>query len=371
MTLPEEARERPNHAGRKPASPAHLRGLLRELDINLPGSARFKLVSRWAAKHVWRVDVDGAPFAFIRYLLGTAEQYPDRWQHMRLSTLLHEARVGPRILGLTPTSAALEGRAAIVEAALQPIPRADLEARSVEAITLFARLHTSMPILAALSGTITLNDRQRFRPFDRMFVEVRERWFEAVVGRWLEAGLSEIGDLTELVGEMINAIETLDCCSDDDGIIVPTHNDPNHGNFMVNRQGALRMIDFEELALNNPVADLGVFLTWYVDRDRHRELLTHYPLGEPDDILERMRAWVPLRYLTIAAHWAARLPRSHDEEAWKYAVASIEEWLTGAAELVYYGPISPRIERTLQRIAASLRDRWPLAASPITGPSAE
>nr|MBN1228768.1 aminoglycoside phosphotransferase family protein [Anaerolineae bacterium] len=312
----EGANHYPSKARRRPASDAALKGLLYELDIKPPGEPSFELISTWAAKHVCRVNVAGQPWAYIRYLLGDAAQYPQRWQHLELGTIFHEARIGPQILGITPSSSTLDGRAAIVETALLPITRDELEARAEEAISLITRLHTNMPLSTALVAQVTEGDRERFQPIDRLFSEIRERWFEAVVDRWLAAGLLEITRLAELVSEVINQLEPLLCCQSEEGIIVPTHNDLNHGNFMVNKAGALRLIDFENLALNNPVADLGIFLTWYVDQDRHLEMLSHYPLGTPEDILERMRIWVPLQYLAIAAHWAARLTQAKDEDAW-------------------------------------------------------
>ncbi|MBN1120441.1 MAG: aminoglycoside phosphotransferase family protein [Anaerolineae bacterium] len=345
------------------ATPDGLSALLRELDVNPPGRPTFKLVSRWAAKHVWQVSVNGEAWAYIRYLIGSADDYPDRWRHMQLSTILHDAHVGPRVLGLTPKSNVLGRRAAIVEAALKPITREEIEARAVEAITLFSRLHTYVPLRAALYGNLTEVDIERMQPIQRLFSETRERWFEAVAGRWLEAGLVEISDATEIVSELINRIEAEIPAPEPITLIVPTHNDPNQGNFMVNRQGRLRMIDFEELTLSHPVADLGIFLTWFADRDQHRELLKHYPLSNPDDLLERMATWVPLRYIGIAAHWAARLTKVKNKEGWVYAANSIDEWLRGAAEIVFDGELPFSIADRLDTLHAVLLNRWPLEST--------
>ncbi len=355
---------RSSRSQRRPANREALDELLRELDISPPGPARYRLVSRWAAKHVWEVNVGGRPWAYIRYLLGPAGRFPHRWRHMRLGVLLNEARVGPRILGMTPESEALGGRAAIVEAALEPITREELEGRAVEVIALFTRLHTSPALLEALSQDVTDTDRALFSPLRELFEEVHERWFEAVRERWLAAGLSEIKEALWIVGELLERLRTLPLDTTRMEIVVPAHNDPNHGNFMVNRRGALRMIDFENLALNNPVADLGLFLTWYVDRDRHRELLEHYPLAEPDAVLERMRIWVPLRYLGIAAHWAARLTRARTPETWEFAASSVEEWLRGAAELIFEGDVPPHLDRLLPGLRAALLARYPLHEPP-------
>ncbi|MBN1312571.1 MAG: phosphotransferase [Anaerolineae bacterium] len=347
---------RSSNSQRQPASPRSLRALLRELDIQPPDRVSFKLVSRWAAKHVWRVKIGGTPWAYVRYLLGSAERYPERWRHMRLGKELYEARVGPRILGITSESEALSGRAAIVEAALLPIPRVVLESRAEEAIALLGRLHSCVPLLAALSEDLTEADRNGFSPLANLFVETRERWFEAVTGRWLEIGLPQITEVTQIISVLLNRLEAIEHSTSRLGIeiVVPAHNDPNAGNFMVNRQGALRMIDFEGLALSNPVADLGIFLTWYVDKYRHRAVLANYPLAEPDAALARMRVWVPLRYIGIAAHWAARLSRARNIEAWQFATDSVDEWLRGACELIFSGAVPGNLNRTLTQVHESL-----------------
>lgn len=349
-----ERRARPVPEQRRPSSPRALGELLRELDIRPPGRVRFHLISRWAAKHVWRVDAAGQPWAYIRTLLGPGTQYPDRWRHLRLGEVLHEARVGPRILGMTAASEALGGRAAMVEAALQPITREALESRADEALALLARLHGSRAVTSALSADVTETERKRIRPLQALLEETRERWFEAVTARWLEDGLAQIAPLTDVVGTLINQIEADPCCSRDFHILVPTHGDANHGNFTTNRHGALRLIDFEDLAFNTPVADLGVFLTWYVDPERHRSLLVNYTLAEPDDILEQMRAWMPLRYLGITAHWAARLTRTTNSDRWAFAVDSIDEWVRGAAELVAGGHVPPATDAALAAVREGL-----------------
>jgi len=180
------------------------------------------------------------------------------------------------------------------------------------------------------------------------------------VERWLAAGLDEINIARQLVGELMHELESIQENSESIGIVVAAHNDPNHGNFMVTRSGALRMIDFEELALNNPVADIGVFLTWYVDVDQHRSLLEEYPLADPDAMLDRMRVWVPLRYLNIAAHWAARMVRATNDEDWEFAVDSVDEWLRGACELVNGGDVTQTQAYRLAELSESLTNRGPL-----------
>ncbi|NDJ55225.1 MAG: aminoglycoside phosphotransferase family protein [Chloroflexi bacterium] len=349
---------RPNTHWREQADGDALRNLLDELDIQPPGTPSFELVSEWAAKHVVRMDVDGKPWAYIRYLLGPASHYPDRWRHLEFGPLLFEARVGPRVLGLNAESESLKGRAVIIEAALNPISREDLEDRAPEAISLLARLHGNGALNEALSSHLTDADRVAFSPLGTLFAETRERWFEALAARWRAFDLAEIEKLLWVVNELMDALATYRQATGRISIVVPAHNDPNHGNFMVNRQGALRMIDFEEMSLNNPVADLGVFLTWYVDQDQHGAMLEeNYPLASPSAVLDRMKVWVPLRYLGIAAHWAARMTRARDLNSYEYAANSLEEWLRGACELVYNGPVPPHLDKILRATHRSLLKR--------------
>ncbi len=347
---------------RVPATEEDLQRLMAELGIRPPGPLTFELVSTWAAKHVWRVEAGGEPFAYVRYLLGPANLFPDRWRHMRLGEMLYEARVGPRILGLAPESKALGGRAVVVEAALEPISPEELAARAEEAILLMARLHSYVPLHEALSADLIEADRLGVSSLARLLTETRERWFEAVVPRWLEVGLVEITELQSIVGELLSELQKTAIHTGRIGLVVPAHHDPNHGNFMVNRQGALRLIDFEGLALNNPVADLGVFLDWYVEPERHRALLQAYPLADPDAVLERMRVWVPLRYIEIAAYWAARLTRARDSESWLYAAGSLHEWLFAATRLIYPDGAPARAGSALEDIHAALLAHTTLAA---------
>jgi thiamine kinase-like enzyme len=344
---------------RRAASPAQLAALLRELGINPPGQPSFELESVWAAKHVWRVDVNGQPWAFMRYLLGPADLYPNQYRPMRLAPLLNQARVGPRVLGLTPHSQALNGRAALVEAALLPLDQAELETRAEEALALITRLHISPDLNEELSVDRAEVDEEGLRPVAELFEETYERWLGAVAERWREADLVGLKDALAVVERLLSDLAVIEADAESVEVVVPCHNDLNHGNFKLNRNGALRLIDFEQLSLNNPVADLGIFLTWYIDPSRRHDLLAGYPLAAPDAILERMRVWMPLRYLNFAAHWAARLTRAPDAERWDDAVSRIDEWLRRACELVY-GHVPPSLDSRLARLRRKLTRRRPL-----------
>lgn len=350
-------------AARRPADEQMLDALLDELGVQVEGDEiTYHLLSTWAAKHVWRLDIDGEPYAFIRYLLGDADQFPDRWRFMRLAELLHQSRVGPRVFGITPSSEALGGRAAYIEAALFPLMDGDLTARAGEALELMARLHSSRPISEALVDDLTDLDRQGASQLTSVITETRERWFNGVSDRWLACGLHEIHPLMGIVGEFLNRIQTLAETRHELDLLVPCHNDPNLGNFMQTRKGTLRLIDFETLALNNPVADVGVFLNWFVNPIDHRDLLArHYPVAPASVVIDHMQVWVPLRYLNLAAHWAARLTRADGATGWGYGVQALEQWMWGTAQQLYSARAPMKTRKTLKQCTESLLSRpWPI-----------
>jgi thiamine kinase-like enzyme len=345
---------------RRPADTEALWGLVDEFGLQPVGrKVSFELISDWAGKHVWRMDVDDTPWAYIRYLLGPAKQYPQQWRHLRLSVELYQASVGPTVLGITESSRALSDRAAIIEEALLPLTREEVESRPEEAVTVMAHLHSCQALYSQLLEDLTENDRHSFSPLTHLFNETRERWFEAVYARWMEADMeAEIELATRISATLLEELEALAAQSEEVLLIVPAHNDPNHGNFMTNQDGILRMIDFEEMSLNNPVADLGIFLVWYVDSARHRDILeSAYPLIPADTILERMKIWVPLRYINLSAHWASRMIRARDEENWDFARTSTEDWLRSASELIYNGEIRPDILSDLRELQSRLNER--------------
>lgn len=346
---------RPSPSLRRPANSDALRALLDELGLKPKGIVRFALISRWAAKHVWRVNVNGRPWAYIRYLLGSAKVFPDRWRHMQSALLLYEAGVGPRVMGLQAESEALQGRPVLVEAAMKPTRREELARRAREAVQLIARLHTDAALVEALSMYRTASDEQGMTPLGAFLRETQERWFEGVTERWLEVGLGEITRVTPVVSDLIGRLERSRGMLQPFDIVTPTHNDLNAGNFMLNGHGELRMIDFETLSLNNPIADIGLFLIWHTPPEQHFGLLQDYPLGEPRAVLQHTQVWAPLRYLNISAHWAARLTRTTTRETWNEAAENAIEWLWNACELVY-GKHMPRgTEVLLHRLCARLQ----------------
>lgn len=85
--------------------------------------------------------------------------------------------------------------------------------------------------------------------------------------------------------------------------LVPTHGDPNTKNFLVSGED-LFMIDWDELALADPMRDVGPFLWWYVPRAKWREFFESY--GEPLDEKARDRiCWWAARQSLHVALWSS------------------------------------------------------------------
>ncbi|QIM17102.1 phosphotransferase [Leucobacter insecticola] len=85
------------------------------------------------------------------------------------------------------------------------------------------------------------------------------------------------GDVLKNYREAIEAFEAsgLD--------LVPAHNDPMPGNFLIDAEANVKLIDFDYAANNEASYELGLILTeMFVDIDRSRELVAEY-CGGPDE----------------------------------------------------------------------------------------
>jgi hypothetical protein len=284
--------------------------LLAELGIKRPAGPVIDahLVSSWSGKFVYRLSAGGAPWAYVRHLPGPVSATPDRGLHLRLANILDDIGVGPPVLGITQHSEALGVGVTVVEGALEPVCRDSLAGRAPEAIRLIARLHGSNEVRACLEATaLSHHPEKGMTPFDLLLAETRLAWSTAapaaaataaneLAARLLDHAQSSIKERPAAAADLLR---------------VPAHGDPNYSNFGIGPLGELRMLDFEDLSLTHPLADLGSFLTWYVPHQyQRRELLqTYQQINSPADmdaLLDLMRLWVPVRYLRIAAHWLRR-----------------------------------------------------------------
>lgn len=81
--------------------------------------------------------------------------------------------------------------------------------------------------------------------------------------------------------------------------LVPTHGDPSNKNFLVSGQ-RIYLIDWDEIALSDPMRDIGPLLWWYVPSARWREFFGAYGASPGQSLLDRLFWWVAVESLDIA-----------------------------------------------------------------------
>ncbi len=81
--------------------------------------------------------------------------------------------------------------------------------------------------------------------------------------------------------------------------LVPTHGDPSYKNFIVSGR-RVYLIDWDDLALSDPMRDIGPLLWWYVPSELWREFLGAYGASFDPTLLDRLFWWVAEESLDIA-----------------------------------------------------------------------
>ncbi len=81
--------------------------------------------------------------------------------------------------------------------------------------------------------------------------------------------------------------------------LVPTHGDPSYKNFLVSSQ-RVYLVDWDDLALSDPIRDIGPLLWWYVPSERWREFFAAYGVSPDQALLDRLFWWVAEESLDIA-----------------------------------------------------------------------
>jgi aminoglycoside phosphotransferase (APT) family kinase protein len=90
--------------------------------------------------------------------------------------------------------------------------------------------------------------------------------------------------------------------------LVPVHADPNTRNMLVAGE-ALYLIDWDEIALSDPLRDIGPILWWYIPPQKWPEFFTAYGL-ELDESLREKIHWWSARISFAVALWCAE--RNYD-----------------------------------------------------------
>lgn len=83
--------------------------------------------------------------------------------------------------------------------------------------------------------------------------------------------------------------------------LVPSHTDPNNSNFLVT-VNTVYLIDWDGVALSDPMRDPGLILWWYVPEDRWPEAFAHLgiPESDPQRDLSRVYWWAAVTSLKVA-----------------------------------------------------------------------
>lgn len=81
--------------------------------------------------------------------------------------------------------------------------------------------------------------------------------------------------------------------------LVPIHADPNTVNILLTG-GTLRMVDWDEIELSDPMRDAGQLLWWYVAKRQWDEFFTTYGLQLDKALIERIHWWAARTSFAIA-----------------------------------------------------------------------
>lgn len=81
--------------------------------------------------------------------------------------------------------------------------------------------------------------------------------------------------------------------------LAPTHGDPNSKNFLLAGDRTY-LIDWDDLALSDPLRDVGPLLWWYVPPERWSEFFEHYGSQLDNAVRDRLFWWTAEESLDVA-----------------------------------------------------------------------
>lgn len=80
--------------------------------------------------------------------------------------------------------------------------------------------------------------------------------------------------------------------------LVATHGDPNRKNFVLTN--GVYLVDWDELALSDPLRDVGQLLWWYVPLKRWDDFFGEFGLDGDDAVRDRLFWWMAAESLDVA-----------------------------------------------------------------------
>jgi hypothetical protein len=201
-----------------------------------------------------------------------------RWA--RVADLLAERHGAPPVLDVLDVA----GRTALLFPRLEgrPLDRSGLRARYDEARAGLTGLHADRELARHLGGPSTTADC-----FRTVWVERFEADLDVVEGYVAKDLHAYLAEEVEALGVLVDAL--------DRPVHAAVHADPWHENWLQSPD-RLWLLDWEDLAVGDPVLDLAVLLADALGTDRH-----HWP-DEPAYAVAR-RALVLDAALDVAADW--------------------------------------------------------------------
>ena len=104
--------------------------------------------------------------------------------------------------------------------------------------------------------------------------------------------------------------------------LVATHGDPNRKNLILT--DGVYLVDWDDLALSDPLRDIGQLLWWYVPRNKWKHFFEHFGL-DTDDAPDGLYWWVAAESLDVAIKLAEGRDHLHAQEFLDDFAAAIEQ----------------------------------------------
>jgi hypothetical protein len=105
--------------------------------------------------------------------------------------------------------------------------------------------------------------------------------------------------------------------------LVPTHGDPNLKNFVL--ANAVYLVDWDDLALSDPLRDVGQLMWWYLPPSRWDDFFGELGLEGDDHLRDRLFWWAAAESLDVALSLAENGDRDGASDFFDDFAAAIEQ----------------------------------------------
>lgn len=122
-----------------------------------------------------------------------------------------------------------------------------------------------------------------------ILVEIEARW---------EQRKSAVLAFTEYVDQSIQSLKAQVSQFAERGLVA-SHNDVCNGNWLVTAEGAIYLLDYESMSMDDPASDLGAILWWYYPPKMRAEFLRVAGYRNDEEFRNRMRIRMAIHNLNI------------------------------------------------------------------------